>query len=84
MSDDDHWSALRRFTEARIGLGRSGSALPTREVLKFSMAHARARDAVTTPMEWGTVEKGIEALGLTVHSTCLLKAKIACSRKPQK
>lgn len=62
MSGEDPWIALRRFTDARIGLGRSGSALPTREVLKFSMAHAQARDAVKTPIDWAPVEAGLEAL----------------------
>jgi len=59
---------LRRYTEARIGLGRTGASLPTREVLKFSMAHAQARDAVRTAMDWRGVEQGLDALGLpTLH-----------------
>jgi ethanolamine ammonia-lyase small subunit len=65
MSGADPWDTLRSFTEARIGLGRSGHSLPTREVLKFSMAHARARDAVTTAIDWTPVEAGLEKLGLT-------------------
>ncbi|MGE0025032.1 MAG: ethanolamine ammonia-lyase light chain EutC, partial [Hyphomicrobium sp.] len=52
MKPEDPWEVLRRFTDARIGLGRSGSGMPTREVLKFSMAHAQARDAVKTPIDW--------------------------------
>ena len=65
MTSDATWAALRRFTDARIGLGRAGSALPIREVLAFAMAHAQARDAVTTPMDWTPVEGAIAALGLS-------------------
>jgi ethanolamine ammonia-lyase small subunit len=64
MSVEDPWITLRRFTEARIGLGRSGSGMPTREVLKFSMAHAQARDAVKTPIDWTPIEQGLHELGL--------------------
>jgi ethanolamine ammonia-lyase small subunit len=64
MSSDATWEALRRFTDARIGLGRAGAALPIGEVLKFSMAHAQARDAVTTPLDWTPIEEKLAALGL--------------------
>ncbi len=64
MSDDAPWPALRRFTEARIGLGRAGSALPIKEVLSFAMAHAQARDAVTTPIDWAPIETEMTRLGL--------------------
>jgi ethanolamine ammonia-lyase small subunit len=50
-SDTALWTALRRHTQARIGLGRAGSALPTRHRLELQAAHAAARDAVHTPFD---------------------------------
>ena len=42
----DPWPALRKATPARVGLGRTGDAMPLRPVLDLQLAHARARDAV--------------------------------------
>jgi ethanolamine ammonia-lyase small subunit len=63
MSSEGPWTALRRFTDARIGLGRAGPALPIREVLAFAMAHAQARDAVTTPIDWSPIESALTGIG---------------------
>ncbi|GFE92843.1 ethanolamine ammonia-lyase subunit EutC [Acetobacter persici] len=47
----DVWQDLRALTRARIGLGRSGNAQRTSDVLTFQAAHAQARDAVHTPLD---------------------------------
>lgn len=61
---EDPWARLARLTPARIGLGRAGSGLPTREVLSFGLAHAQARDAVHTPLDVEAVAEAVAALGL--------------------
>lgn len=48
---DDVWAPLRRLTPSRIGIGRSGDALPTASQLELRLAHARARDAVHAPLD---------------------------------
>jgi ethanolamine ammonia-lyase small subunit len=58
------WAALARHTPARIALGRAGASLPTREVLAFAFAHARARDAVHAVPDVEDLQRRLAGLGL--------------------
>jgi ethanolamine ammonia-lyase small subunit len=60
------WTALRRFTDARIALGRAGHSQPTHAHLAFQLAHAQARDAVHLPFDAQGTAASLQALGLPI------------------
>ena len=67
------WRDLRRFTPARVALGRVGNGLPTEAHLAFQAAHAAARDAVHAELNVERLAADLAAAGLsstTVHSAC--------------
>ncbi len=62
------WADLRRFTPARVGLGRVGNALPTAAHLAFQAAHAAARDAVHAELDIAALQADLPRPALVVHS----------------
>lgn len=77
LTPTDPWRNLSRLTTARVGLGRAGGSLPTREVLDFQLSHARARDAVHLALDVPTIEDALATRGwpfLTVQSRAAERA----------
>jgi ethanolamine ammonia-lyase small subunit len=64
----DGWDSLRRLTAARIGLARTGASLATGPILALRLAHARARDAVQTPLDEARLTGDLGAIGMPVLS----------------
>jgi ethanolamine ammonia-lyase small subunit len=64
LAHTQFWDELRKSTQARIGLGRAGYALPTREVLQLAAAHAAARDAVHIPLDVEKLVPEVRAVGI--------------------
>lgn len=74
LSQQDPTHALRTYTQARIGLGNVGGALPTAEVLALKHAHAMAKDAVFTELDTTALMHRFAGFDLPVFS---LKSKVA-------
>ena len=70
----DPWIALRRFTQARIALGRAGHAVPTQALLDFQLAHAQARDAVQLPWNIDAFAEQLRSLG---EETLILQTPVS-------
>lgn len=73
MSAPTLWQDLRRYTPARVALGRAGNALPTKAHLEFQAAHAAARDAVHAELDTTQLAADLAAANLpsiTVNSAC--------------
>jgi len=58
------WATLRRYTPARVGLGRTGVSLPTDRHLELQEALARARDAIQTELDAPALASELRSVGL--------------------
>jgi ethanolamine ammonia-lyase small subunit len=72
QNEKDPWIGLRKYTNARIALGRAGISLQTSEGLRFSMAHAFARDAVFARIEDTGLRIEIEKM----HPCLVLRSRV--------
>lgn len=63
---DDSLNPLKEFTAARIGIGRSGTSIPTKQSLAFKLAHAHARDAVYSRLDIDALSADIKQFDLPV------------------
>ena len=79
----DAWKLLAKFTNARIALGRAGSSIPTRALLEFQSAHARARDAVHRDLALDTLRDSLAVCGLeTLALTSAAKHRRTFIQRP--
>jgi ethanolamine ammonia-lyase small subunit len=65
LSSADRLGPLRAATPARIFLPSAGTGVATKAALDFSLAHARARDAVEQSLNAGALAEELRVRGLT-------------------
>jgi ethanolamine ammonia-lyase small subunit len=69
---------LRALTPARVGLGRTGVSLETRDLLDFQRCHAQARDAVHSRLEAAALAAALAQISsrevLRLHSAAADRA----------
>lgn len=64
---------LGDFTSARVSLGRTGSSLPTRELLALQLAHSRARQAVHSQLDPRSLAVELQSL---VNEVLLVRSPV--------
>lgn len=62
----DAWASLKQFTNARIALGHTGTAIPLEENLRFKADHAHARDAVYATLDVESLQQHLSGLHLLI------------------
>ena len=62
----NQWQKLKQFTKARVALGSVGTGLPLKEVLALKHAHALAKDAIVTQLDFEGLKKRVRNYKLLV------------------
>ncbi len=68
------WIGLKQFTNARIALGKTGTAIPLKECLNLKLAHAQAKDAVYSTIDSAYLLRQLQERSVpvyTVHSSAI-------------
>ncbi len=68
MTAPTRWVDLKRFTSARVALGRVGNAVPTAAHLAFQADHAAARDAVHAALDIVALQAELASPAIVVRS----------------
>ena len=72
-TNNEPLQVLKRFTHARIALGRAGISLPVKANLDFQLAHALARDAVSIPLDFDVLAQQLS----NSYATIQLQSEVA-------
>jgi len=89
MTAPTRWTDLRRYTSARVALGRAGNGVPTAAHLAFQADHAAARDAVQATLDVEALQADLAHPATVVRSaapdraTYLLRPDLGRSLHPQ-
>jgi ethanolamine ammonia-lyase small subunit len=63
---NDPWESLKKFTPARIAMGRVGTSIPLKQALELKLAHAHARDAVYSILNTENLINGLQLFNMPV------------------
>jgi ethanolamine ammonia-lyase small subunit len=66
--EQDIWHPLKAFTNARIALGRTGTAIPLKEVLAFKLAFAHAKDAVYSALNKTKLKEELQIFDSPIYT----------------
>ena len=66
LPGNDPLKSLKKFTPARIAIGRTGTSIPLKQLLAFNLAHAHARDAVYSELDLDGLTEHLKQFDLPV------------------